>query len=83
MIIRECNSVFENKKELNIIDDENRTKKIKDEIYFAQIIPFIGSMTGFGISKEEIKNIMLFFIKEFGISEKNSKIILDTLDCQK
>ena len=83
MIIRECNNVFENKKELNIIDDENRTKKIKDEIYFAQIIPFIGSMTGFGISKEEIKNIMLFFIKEFGISEKNSKIILDTLDCQK
>ena len=83
MIIRECNSVFESKKELNIIDDENRTKKIKDEIYFAQIIPFIGSMTGFGISKEEIKNIMLFFIKEFGISEKNSKIILDTLDCQK
>ena len=83
MIIRECNSVFENKKEQNIIDDENRTKKIKDEIYFAQIIPFIGSMTGFGISKEEIKNIMLFFIKEFGISEKNSKIILDTLDCQK
>ena len=57
--------------------------QIKDEIYFAQIIPFIGSMTGFGISKEEIKNIMLFFIKEFGISEKNSKIILDTLDCQK
>lgn len=83
MIIRECNSVFESKKELNIIDDENRVKKIKDEIYFAQIIPFIGSMTGFGISKEEIKNIMLFFIKEFGISEKNSKIILDTLDCQK
>ena len=83
MIIRECNNVFENKKELNIIDDENRTKKIKDEIYFAQIIPFIGSMTGFGISKEEIKNIMLFFIKEFGISEKNSKIILDTIDCQK
>ena len=83
MIIRECNSVFENKKELNIIDDENRTKKIKDEIYFAQIIPFIGSMTGFGISKEEIKNIMLFFIKEFGISEKNTKIILDTIDCQK
>lgn len=83
MIIRECNSVFESKKELNIIDDENRAKKIKDEIYFAQIIPFIGSMTGFGISKEEIKNIMLFFIKEFGISEKNSKIILDTLDCQK
>ena len=40
-------------------------------------------MTGFGISKEEIKNIMLFFIKEFGISEKNSKIILDTIDCQK
>ena len=83
MIIRECNNVFENKKELNIIDDENRTKKIKDEIYFAQIIPFIGSMTGFGISKEEIKNIMLFFIKEFGISEKNTKIILDTIDCQK
>ena len=83
MIIRECNSVFENKKELNIIDDENRTKKIKDEIYFAQIIPFIGSMTGFGISKEEIKNIMLFFIKEFGISEKKTKIILDTIDCQK
>ena len=83
MIIRECNSVFESKKELNIIDDENRTKKIKDEIYFAQIIPFIGSMTGFGISKEEIKNIMLFFIKEFGISEKNTKIILDTIDCQK
>ena len=83
MIIRECNSVFESKKELNIIDDENKAKKIKDEIYFAQIIPFIGSMTGFGISKEEIKNIMLFFIKEFGISEKNSKIILDTIDCQK
>ena len=83
MIIRECNSVFESKKELNIIDDENRAKKIKDEIYFAQIIPFIGSMTGFGISKEEIKNIMLFFIKEFGISEKNTKIILDTIDCQK
>ena len=83
MIIRECNSVFESKKELNIIDDENRTKKIKDEIYFAQIVPFVGSMTGFGISKEEIKNIMLFFIKEFGISEKNSKIILDTIDCQK
>ena len=71
----ECFNFFEIHKKNNPDDTEKRLNKIKEEIYFAQIIPFIGSMRGFGINKEGIENVVTELIKLFDISETTSKQI--------
>ena len=71
----ECTNFFEIHKKNNPDDTEKRLNKIKEEIYFAQIIPFIGSMRGFGINKEGIENVVTELIKVFNISETTSKQI--------
>ena len=76
MIEKECKSLLENKK----LTDKNKIKNLKEEIYLAQIIPYIGSMNGFGLSKEEMKNIVLGIIKEYDISEETSKNIMDVIE---
>ena len=75
MIEKECKSLLENKK----LTDKNKIKNLKEEIYLAQIIPYIGSMKGFRLSKEEIKNIILDIIKDYDISEETSKNIIDVI----
>ena len=81
-IENECTNFFGKHKIIKNDDDEKRKNKLKDEIYFAQIIPFIGSMNGFGINKEGIKNVIEELIKEFNISENTSKKIFATINDQ-
>jgi len=81
-IENECTNFFGKHKIIKNDDNEKRKNKLKDEIYFAQIIPFIGSMNGFGINKEGIKNVIEELIKEFNISENISKKIFATINDQ-
>ena len=81
-IENECTNFFGKHRVIKNDDDEKRKNKLKDEIYFAQIIPFIGSMNGFGIDKEGIKNVIEELIKEFNISENTSKKIFATINDQ-
>lgn len=77
MIDTECK---ERKDNMYLNNDKNKIKKMEDDIYLAQIVPFIGSMSGFGNTKDEIRNLMNELIKEYDISEKNYKIILGMID---
>ena len=50
----EFNRFFENLKKVNPNKDKNKINQYKEEIYFAQIIPFIGAMKSFAVKTEEI-----------------------------
>ena len=54
--------------------DKKILEKIS-QIAFAQILPNISGMTGFGLNKEEIKEIVMPLIEEYEVSEENKKII--------
>ena len=71
----EFNRFFENLKKVNPNKDKNKINQYKEEIYFAQIIPFIGAMKSFAVKTEEIKNIINFIIKKYDIPEKISLAI--------
>jgi hypothetical protein len=73
-INKEFKKLGENSKEI----ENMKGKKIKEkinQIAFAQILPNISGMVGFGLNKEEIKAIVVPLIKEYEISEENKKII--------
>ena len=75
------NSISKELKKLNINLNEEPNKNVKktkekiNQIAFAQILPNISGMIGFGLNKEEIKEISVPLIKEYEISEENRKII--------
>ena len=75
----EFNRFFENLKKVNPNKDKNKINQYKEEIYFAQIIPFIGAMKSFAVKTEEIKNIINFIIKKYDIPEKISLAINKTI----
>ena len=64
----------------NYIEDEDTIKDRKNRISFAQLIPQIGGMYGFGLKKEAIKKIVLPFYEEFNINQENQKIISDIIE---
>ena len=73
-INKELKKLGENSNEI----ENMKGKKIKEkinQIAFAQILPNISGMVGFGLNKEEIKAIVVPLIKEYEISEENKKII--------
>ena len=73
-INKEFKKLGENSNEI----ENMKGKKIKEkinQIAFAQILPNISGMIGFGLNKEEIKAIVVPLIKEYEISEENKKII--------
>ena len=73
-INKEFKKLGENSNEI----ENMKGKKIKEkinQIAFAQILPNISGMVGFGLNKEEIKEIVVPLIKEYEISEENKKII--------
>ena len=73
-INKELKKLGENSNEI----ENMKGKKIKEkinQIAFAQILPNISGMVGFGLNKEEIKAIVVPLIKEYEISEENTKII--------
>ena len=80
MINNEIDNVLENQKDLNPIKDEEKIKKLKNEVYFAQIVTLIGSMNGLGITNEEIKEIVSNLFKEYDVNEETSTNILNTMD---
>ena len=58
---------MENRKKINMEVNENKLRQIKENIYFSQIIPFVGNMKDFGIGIEEIKSTIELIKKEFNI----------------
>lgn len=58
---------------------EQEYKEKGNEICLMQILPYISGFTGFGMSKEEIKQISDFFIKEYKLDEESQKIIFDSI----
>ena len=69
-----------NEIEIGKIENENTIRARRNSISFAQLVPQISGMLGFGLSKEKVKEIVLPFIDEFNINEKNKKIILRVIE---
>ena len=65
---------------INDLEDEKTIKNRKNRISFAQLIPQIGGMYGFGLKKETIKKIILPFFDEFNINEENQTIINQVIE---
>ena len=78
MVTNELKSVLENHKQNNP-DDESEEKiiKIKNNVYFSQIIPFVENMKDFGIELEDIKKTISIIKEEFNIPDETSKRIED------
>ena len=47
---------------------------MRDSIGFAQIVPQLSGMHGFGLKTEEIKKVVLLLIEEYNLTEENKKI---------
>ena len=78
MVIKESKSVLENHKKNSPDDDsEDKIIKIKNNVYFSQIIPFVENMKDFGIELEEIKKSISIIKEEFNIPDETSKRIED------
>ena len=60
--------------------EEEKIIKLKNDIYLAHILPFIGSMNGFNIEKKEMKNILGDLIKEYNMEDNVSNVIFNTID---
>ena len=69
-----------NEKQVGKIENENSIRARRNSISFAQLVPQISGMLGFGLSREKVKQIVLPFIEEFNINEKNKNIILKVID---
>ena len=69
-----------NDKNIGKEETEESILKRRNNISFAQIIPQISGMEGFGVKKEQMQQIILPFIDEYNISEENKKIILDIIN---
>ena len=82
MISDESKMVLENQKKLYPNVNDKKIKKVKDDIYFAQTIPFVGNMKDFGLDIKEIKKIISKIIKEFNMPEETSKKIEEYIDSQ-
>ena len=79
-IDEESNKFFESLNKSNPTNDKNKINKYKDEIYFSQIIPLIGSMKALGKNIGEIKNIINFLIKKYDIPDKTSLTIFGAME---
>ena len=78
MVIKESKSVLENHKKNSPDDDsEDKIIKIKNNVYFSQIIPFVENMKDFGIELEDIKKTISIIKEEFNIPDETSKRIED------
>ena len=71
------NNEMKNLKEFinNNFENKQHIKEKKKSIAFAQILPYVDSMIGFGVSEDKSKNIISPFINEYEISKENKEII--------
>ena len=80
LIENEIKNVTESYIQAGNIDNENAIKERRNTVAFAQILPNLSAMHGFGLIKEEMKKIILPFFEEYEMSNENRKILLDTLE---
>jgi len=76
----EIKNVLESSLKSGILENEKTIKDRRNNVAFAQIIPNLGTMSGFGLNKDEIKNIILPLIDEYEVSDDKKKIILDIIE---
>ena len=76
----EIEACKKNEKQIGKIENEKSIRARRNSISFAQLVPQISGMLGFGLSKEKVKQIVLPFIDEFNINDKNKKIILKVIE---
>ena len=79
-IEKEINIVSKNYIKLGNIDNEKIIKERRNTVAFAQILPNLEAMKGFGLNKEEIKKIVFPFFDEYTVSDKNKQIIVETIE---
>ena len=76
----EFKTVEENVKMYNNKETDETIKNRRNNIAFAQMVPYVGGMAGFGLNKDEIKNITLPLIDEYEISNENKDIIFGLIE---
>jgi len=79
-IENEIESCIKNDKKIGKKDDEISIIQRRDSISFAQIVPQLSGMHGFGLKTEEIKKIVLPLIEEFNTSKENKEIIMKIVE---
>ena len=65
------------------INDLFQKQKLKENyisIIFAQIVPFVDGMNGFGCSKDQIKEIILPIIDKYQLPMQNKQIINELIE---
>ena len=79
-IEKEIDSCIKNDKIIGKVDDEISIIQRRDSIGFAQIIPQLSGMNGFGLKTEEIKKVVLPLIEEYNLSKKNKETIMKIVE---
>lgn len=79
-IEKEIKNCMTNDVKIGKEDDEETIRERRNSISFAQIIPQISGMYGFGLNIEKIKNIIMPFIDEYNINEENKNTILNIIN---
>jgi hypothetical protein len=82
-IENEIKNVSDNYLKIGNIDDEKSIKERNNNVVFAQVLPNLDAMNGFKVNKEDMKNIVLPFLEEYDISDKNKQTILDIIGSYK
>ena len=76
----ELKKVLESSLKCGNIDNEKSVKERRNNVAFAQIIPNLGAMTGFGLNKDFIIKIISPFIDEYGVSDKENETIFNIIE---
>ena len=63
----------------NNIENEKSFKEKKQSIAFAQLLPYVDSMIGFGVNEDTIKTIIAPFVDKYEMSEESKEIIFNLL----
>jgi hypothetical protein len=79
-IEKEIKNCMTNDVKIGKEEDEESIRERRNSISFAQIIPQISGMYGFGLNKDKIKNIIMPFIDEYNINEENKNTILNIIN---
>ena len=72
--------VEKNEKKMNIKFNRKEYIEQENKICFMQILPYVNGMIGFGMDKEKIKEVALYFIKKYEVNEEYQNIILSSIE---
>ena len=67
-------------KKMNIKFNRKEYIEQENKICFMQILPYVNGMIGFGMDKEKIKEVALYFIKKYEVNEEYQNIILSSIE---